>query len=275
MDIGTAKPDLATRAACRTIWSTSSTPTRRTPPHDFAPTRSRRSPPFAHAAAPRCSSAARCFTSRRCAKGCRSLPGADAGIRARLDARAAAEGWPALHAELARASIRSLRRGSSPPTASASSARSRSMRSRDGRCRRCMARATPGRSRARSLLRWFRRIGPNFIERIARRFDAMLAAGLVDELRALRERFALRPDLPSMRCVGYRQAWQFLDGVGDPRPCASAASPRPDNWPSASSPGCGRLKRRCSIASTTSIGHIASAIAAEASTVRRPHAAVQ
>ena len=48
---------------------------------------------------------------------------------------------------------------------------------------------------------------------IARRFDAMLAAGLVDELRGLRQRFALTPDLPSMRCVGYRQAWEFLDGA--------------------------------------------------------------
>ena len=43
----------------------------------------------------------------------------------------------------------------------------------------------------------------------------MLAAGLVDELRALRERHALAPDMPSMRCVGYRQAWEFLDGVVD------------------------------------------------------------
>ena len=43
----------------------------------------------------------------------------------------------------------------------------------------------------------------------------MLAAGLVDELRTLRQQFALSPDLPSMRCVGYRQAWEFLDGAID------------------------------------------------------------
>jgi len=49
-------------------------------------------------------------------------------------------------------------------------------------------------------------------ERIARRFDAMLEQGLVDELRDLRQRYVLTPDLPSMRCVGYRQAWEFLDG---------------------------------------------------------------
>jgi tRNA dimethylallyltransferase len=41
----------------------------------------------------------------------------------------------------------------------------------------------------------------------------MLAAGLVDEVKALRARGDLHPDLPAMRCVGYRQAWEALDGV--------------------------------------------------------------
>ncbi len=49
-------------------------------------------------------------------------------------------------------------------------------------------------------------------ERIAQRFDAMLAAGLVDELRRLREDYSLDPDTPAMRCVGYRQAWDHLIG---------------------------------------------------------------
>lgn len=48
--------------------------------------------------------------------------------------------------------------------------------------------------------------------RIAERFDVMLANGFLDEMRTLRARGDLHPDLPSMRCVGYRQAWQFLDG---------------------------------------------------------------
>jgi tRNA dimethylallyltransferase len=50
---------------------------------------------------------------------------------------------------------------------------------------------------------------------IAQRFDAMLAAGLVDEVRALRTRYPLHANMPSMRCVGYRQAWQHLDGAID------------------------------------------------------------
>jgi tRNA dimethylallyltransferase len=51
--------------------------------------------------------------------------------------------------------------------------------------------------------------------RIAERFDAMLNAGLVEELQALREEYGLEPDMPSMRSVGYRQAWQYLDGELD------------------------------------------------------------
>jgi tRNA dimethylallyltransferase len=50
-------------------------------------------------------------------------------------------------------------------------------------------------------------------ERIAQRFRAMLRAGLVDELRSLRERYALHAALPSMRAVGYRQAWDTLEGT--------------------------------------------------------------
>jgi tRNA dimethylallyltransferase len=49
-------------------------------------------------------------------------------------------------------------------------------------------------------------------QRIATRFKKMLEQGLVDELRSLRQRYQLHPGLPSMRCVGYRQAWQFIAG---------------------------------------------------------------
>ena len=50
-------------------------------------------------------------------------------------------------------------------------------------------------------------------QRIAERFDAMLKAGLEDELTALRQKYRLDPQLPSMRCVGYRQVWEVQDGV--------------------------------------------------------------
>ena len=59
-------------------------------------------------------------------------------------------------------------------------------------------------------------------QRIAIRFDAMLAAGLLAEVERLRSRGDLQPDLPSMRCVGYRQAWDWLDARdrGQPLPLA-------------------------------------------------------
>lgn len=49
-------------------------------------------------------------------------------------------------------------------------------------------------------------------QRIAQRFDIMLEQGFLDEVRQLRERGDLHPNLPSIRCVGYRQAWEYLDG---------------------------------------------------------------
>ena len=52
-------------------------------------------------------------------------------------------------------------------------------------------------------------------ERIAIRFDKMLTAGLIDEVVTLRERHVLAADMPSMRCVGYRQVWQLLEGEID------------------------------------------------------------
>jgi tRNA dimethylallyltransferase len=60
-------------------------------------------------------------------------------------------------------------------------------------------------------------------QRIAQRFDAMLSSGFLDEVKALRARGDLHADLPAMRCVGYRQAWQYLDalqsrGPGGPWP---------------------------------------------------------
>jgi len=52
-------------------------------------------------------------------------------------------------------------------------------------------------------------------ERIAERFDAMLGEGFLDEVRMLRARGDLHPDLPAIRAVGYRQAWEHLDGRTD------------------------------------------------------------
>jgi tRNA dimethylallyltransferase len=52
-------------------------------------------------------------------------------------------------------------------------------------------------------------------QRIAVRFQQMLKDGLIDELRGLRDKYPLHPDMTSMRCVGYRQAWEYMDGEID------------------------------------------------------------
>ena len=55
-------------------------------------------------------------------------------------------------------------------------------------------------------------------QRIAARFKQMLKDGLVDELHGLRKKYTLHPDMPSMRCVGYRQAWQYIEGeIAEPQ----------------------------------------------------------
>lgn len=137
------------------------------------------------------------------------IPAADAAIRAALDAEAAARGWPALHAELARID---------PPTAA---------RLAPNDAQRIQRALEVWRATGRPLSSYHRRTAnatPDAAlialepasrawlhERIARRFAAMLDAGLLDEVRRLRARGDLHLGLPSMRCVGYRQAWQALD----------------------------------------------------------------
>jgi tRNA dimethylallyltransferase len=148
------------------------------------------------------------------AEGLSDLPGADPALRAELDARAAREGWPALHAELARVDPRTAAR--LEPADAQRIQRALEvwhlagvpLSSLQGR-----RAGTPlGATLSVALVPSDR---ARLHAAIARRFDAMLAAGLVDELRALRRAYCLSADLPAMRCIGYRQAWAFLDGEID------------------------------------------------------------
>jgi tRNA dimethylallyltransferase len=143
--------------------------------------------------------------------GLSALPQADPAVRAELDARAAREGWPALHAELARVDPATAAR--LPPTDAQRIQRALEVHRLSGQPISLLQgqrhAATLGPALRIALLPPDRAA---LHAAIARRFDAMLTAGLVDELRGLRERYPLTPDLPSMRCVGYRQAWEFVDG---------------------------------------------------------------
>ena len=147
-------------------------------------------------------------------EGLSSLPRAEPAVRAKLDARAAIEGWPALHAELALVDPATAQR--LPPTDSQRVQRALEVYYVTGTPISALQgkRAAPSLGGAVAVAL----IPPDraaLHDAIARRFDAMLAAGLVDELRRLRATYALDASMPSMRCVGYRQAWQFLEGEID------------------------------------------------------------
>jgi len=147
-------------------------------------------------------------------EGLSDLPPANAAVRARLDTRAAGEGWRALHAELARLDPATAAR--LDPTDSQRIQRALEVYELSGRPISALqgARQKPAEAGFLSLA-LIPHDRAELHRRIANRFDAMLAGGLVDERSGLRRRFRLNPSMPSMRCVGYRQAWQFIDGVGD------------------------------------------------------------
>ncbi|MDR0275157.1 MAG: tRNA (adenosine(37)-N6)-dimethylallyltransferase MiaA [Burkholderiaceae bacterium] len=138
------------------------------------------------------------------------LPAADPALRQQLEQQAAERGWPALHAELARVD----------PTTAARLAPLDSQRIQ--RALEIWHLTGTPLSRLHALKKEAAEPPPIPVfsiepqerawlhERIARRFDAMLEQGFLDEVAALRARGDLSPALPSIRCVGYRQAWQAL-----------------------------------------------------------------
>jgi len=149
-------------------------------------------------------------------EGLDDLPSADPGLRAEFDARAARLGWPALHAELARVDPRTAARLA--PHDSQRIQRALEIQRLTGQPMSTLltrARSPAGGPSPYMTLSLEPSDRAALHRRIAQRFDAMLEAGLVDEVRALRRRPDLHPGLPSIRCVGYRQLWEHLDGVCD------------------------------------------------------------
>jgi len=212
MDIGTAKPDAATRARVPHHLIDILDPTQAYSAARF------RADALAAVAAIRARGRVPLLVGgtmlyfKALREGLSALPPADPRVRAALDARAASLGWAALHAELARIDPATAAR--LPPTDAQRIQRAlevhaltgtplselQGARARDDALGPSVAIAILPRDRAR------------LHAALADRFDAMLAGGLVEELAALRAKFPVTPDLPSMRCVGYRQAWEFIDG---------------------------------------------------------------
>ena len=153
------------------------------------------------------------------------MPHANPALRADIEAQAAHIGWPAMHAELAQVDpvtaarlapadsqriSRALEvyRASGQPLSyfhtTKSIANSADTTSTSGQ---------NGLKSAHLLISLEPQDRAWLHQRIAQRFDAMLAQGFLDEVKALRARGDLHPDLPSIRCVGYRQAWEAMDGL--------------------------------------------------------------
>jgi len=215
MDIGTAKPSAAEQASC---------------PHHLIDVVT---PEEAYSAARFCADAVRLMAEitargrvplltggtmlyfKALREGLSDLPPADAAMRAEIDTEAAARGWPALHAELGRLDPAAAAR--LEPTDAQRIQRALEIVRLTGRpLAESYARREAGELPCRllpiALAPSDRRI---LHQRITDRFDQMLNGGLLAELALLRERYALTPDMPSMRCVGYRQAWAYLDGECD------------------------------------------------------------
>jgi tRNA dimethylallyltransferase len=151
-------------------------------------------------------------------QGLNDLPAADPNVRAQLDADAARDGWPALHARLAAVDPATAARLA--PNDSQRIQRALEVFMLTGETMSTLL-AAPARTDD-AAADW--RFVPIALEpsdrsvlhaRIERRFDAMLENGFVDEVVKLRERGDLSPEMPSMRCVGYRQVWEYLDGAVD------------------------------------------------------------
>ena len=210
MNIGTAKPAAATLARA---------------PHHLLDIRD---PTEAYSAAAFCDDALRLMADltargrvpllvggtmlyfRALLKGLDDLPRADAALRKQLEADAAARGWPALHAELAAVDPETAARLA--PNDSQRIGRALEIFRLSGGPMSAQLKQKseelPYRVLQLALLPSDRAV---LHQRIAARFDAMLATGLIDEVKALRQHYALNAELPSMRAVGYRQAWAYLE----------------------------------------------------------------
>jgi len=151
---------------------------------------------------------------RALTEGIADLPSADDDIRRDIDAMAENYGWPAVHAELELVDPAAAARIN--PNDSQRIQRALEVYRASGKALTEWQRDTAVPASDIRYLKIALQIEPRKLlhERIARRLDDMVESGFVDELRALRKRPGLTGDAPSMRSVGYRQFWNYLEHGG-------------------------------------------------------------
>ena len=146
--------------------------------------------------------------------GLSNLPTADEAVRARLQATAAREGWLVLHRRLAELDPVAARR--IHPNDPQRLIRALEVYELSGKT---LTELTAQQEPGLALPSFQFAVAPAdrkvLHQRIRQRFVTMLERGFIDEVDAFRARGDLHLDLPSMRCVGYRQVWQYLDGAFD------------------------------------------------------------
>ena len=143
-------------------------------------------------------------------EGLSDLPSADPKVRERLEVEARELGWPALHARLTDVDPGSAAR--LKPTDSQRIQRALEIYEATGTQMSELLRAEKTPPLALSTIALFPADRAQLHERIGQRYDAMLNAGFLEEVRALHARGDLHQNLPSTRSVGYRQAWQLIEG---------------------------------------------------------------
>ncbi|ODC02422.1 tRNA (adenosine(37)-N6)-dimethylallyltransferase MiaA [Terasakiispira papahanaumokuakeensis] len=144
-----------------------------------------------------------------------NLPEADATLRAELESQAMMSGWPALHQQLAEVDPESASRIA--PNDSQRIQRALEIYQLTGRTRTELwaeqaRQSFPYRTLQIGLAPMLR---ATLHQRIEQRFKAMLDQGFIEEVAALKQRHDLHTGLPSIRSVGYRQVWAYLEGEYD------------------------------------------------------------
>jgi len=223
MDIGTAKPSLAERVSVPHHLIDIRDPSQAYSAAEFAADAQRLVQDINRRGKPALLAGGTMLYFKALFEGLAPMPVADRAVREQLELEAAQQGWPALHAQLAQ--VDSVTAARLAPNDAQRIQRALEVFRVSGRP---LSAFHSG--EASSDTEWSRipllSLEPSdrawLHERIARRFEAMLASGFLDEVKALRARGDLSTALPSMRCVGYRQAWEMLDTLkpGEPFPLA-------------------------------------------------------